>query len=133
MATSPNAAHFKLALDKIYDEVVEEEVVRVTKKLALEALKRVIQKSPVKTGQFRGNWNVSVEDRDEKTTTDRDPEGTKALLRGIATINGLGKARPIFVTNALPYAMRLENGYSKQAPLGMVAVTFAELQSIARV
>ena len=64
MATSPNAAHFKLALDKIYDEVVEEEVVRVTKKLALEALKRVIQKSPVKTGQFRGNWNVSVEDRD---------------------------------------------------------------------
>jgi hypothetical protein len=34
----------------------------------------------------------------------------------------------IFLTNALPYAIRLENGWSKtQAPQGMVKLSLAEI------
>jgi hypothetical protein len=38
----------------------------------------------------------------------------------------------IFITNSLPYAQRLEYGWSKQAPLGVVRITAVEFQSIAR-
>jgi hypothetical protein len=38
-----------------------------------------------------------------------------------------------FLTNNLPYALRLEYGWSKnQAPAGMVGLAVAEFQSIVR-
>jgi len=37
----------------------------------------------------------------------------------------------IYLTNNLPYAQRLEEGYSQQAPAGMVALTIQEFQAIA--
>lgn len=42
----------------------------------------------------------------------------------------LGSAA-IFLTNNLPYIERLERGWSKQAPTGMVALTVAEFGGIA--
>ena len=36
----------------------------------------------------------------------------------------------IYLVNNLPYAVRLEYGWSKQAPAGMVRITAAEFQSI---
>jgi hypothetical protein len=112
---------------------VEEEVILVTKKLASEALSRVVLKSPVDTGQFRANWNVSFGSQDETTTTDTDKAGAATIAKGIAKINGLKNPQVIWVSNSLDYANRLENGWSQQAPMGMVALTFAELQQIARV
>ena len=36
----------------------------------------------------------------------------------------------IYLTNNLPYAVPLEEGYSKQAPAGMVALTVQDFQSV---
>ena len=36
---------------------------------------------------------------------------------------------PIYIQNNLPYANRLENGWSNQAPAGMVALTIAEVEA----
>ena len=33
------------------------------------------------------------------------------------------------ITNSLPYAIRVENGYSTQAPAGMVKVTVVQFQN----
>jgi len=41
--------------------------------------------------------------------------------------SGAGRIRQIFIVNGLPYINRLENGWSQQAPNGMVAITLAEL------
>lgn len=45
--------------------------------------------------------------------------------------SGAGKIKRIYIANGLPYILRLENGWSKQAPAGMVAITLAELPSLA--
>jgi hypothetical protein len=37
----------------------------------------------------------------------------------------------IYLQNSLPYALRLENGWSKQAPGGVLALTVNELEAIA--
>jgi hypothetical protein len=50
------------------------------------------------------------------------------IVRGVREEGAAGKVH--FLTNNLPYALRLEYGWSKQAPHGMVGVTVKEYQQI---
>lgn len=129
MATSKNAREFKLDLDKAFNEEVSSMMLLVTQKLAMEALNRVVMKSPVDTGRFRGNWNVSF-----GTPTAGpdlvDKTGSEVITRGNAVIMGMKVPMTVWVSNHLPYAEALENGHSQQAPAGVVAVTFEELKQI---
>ena len=133
MATNSSAKQFKLDLDKAFEEDVEQVVVAVSMKIAMEALNRVVLKSPVKSGRFRGNWTVAFGQQDLTTTTEVDPSGMKTIAKGSQIILGQKGPAIIWLSNNLPYAERLENGYSKQAPAGMVAITFTELSKIVEV
>ena len=58
--------------------------------------------------------------------------GLAAIADARSALDGYGadgKFPTITVQNNLPYIDRLENGYSKQAPAGMVSVTLAGLQA----
>lgn len=132
MSTSQSAAQFRLELDEAFREVVEEQIVAVTQKIALEALRKVVLRSPVDTGRFRANWNVSFGSPDLAVTDDRDKPGERTIAEGRSKIESMRSSTVIWISNNLPYANRLENGWSKQAPAGMVALTFAELATIAR-
>ena len=110
------------------------DVETAVRKIALEAFKSVIFKSPVDTGRFKANWNVSfgspnytISGREDKTPiTDWDAT-TKGLVYGIydMPIGGV-----MYISNGLPYARRLEDGYSRtQAPQGMVRRTVAEIKA----
>jgi hypothetical protein len=133
MATSSTAAEFRLSLDEAFQTEVEEVVVLVTKKIALEALNKVVMRSPVDTGRFRANWNVSFGSPDLAITENKDKPGQETIAKGGSLIGSLDRLNQIWISNNLPYANRLENGWSKQAPAGMVALTFAELSTIARI
>lgn len=104
-------------------------VLLATKKIAFEALRRVIQKSPVDTGRFKGNWNVGLGATDGVTTEITDPSGAAALASGLGKIQNASRGTSVHVSNSLPYAQKLEEGYSKQAPTGMVALTAQELKN----
>lgn len=117
------------------DRIMARQTARVsliTRKLALEGLKRVVQKSPVDTGRFRGNWNVAVGAADTSAAKAPDKSGGQAIALGSQQIAGATGLQPIFVTNSLPYASELERGTSTQAPRGMVAVTAAEIRTALR-
>lgn len=94
----------------------------LTKKITGDMLQQVITKSPVDSGAFRGNHRVGI--------GALDPNANKAdtsnpLQKGLATIQssgGLGKL--VYISNSLPYSIRLENGYSQQAPLGVYSLSF---------
>ena len=60
-----------------------------------------------------------------------DKTGTSSINRGTQTIETFEykKDRSIIIQNNLPYANRLENGWSKQAPKGMVALTLSEMRT----
>ena len=94
----------------------------LTKKITGDMLQKVILASPVDSGAFRGNHRVGI--------GALDPNANKAdtsnpLQKGLATIqSGGGLGKLVFISNSLPYAVRLENGYSKQAPIGVYSLSF---------
>jgi hypothetical protein len=124
------AREFAIELDRDFEEKVEGRLLEVVQKIGLETLARVVMKSPVDTGRFRGNWNVSINSADYSTSADVDPFGGATIARGQTPILGLPEPEAIWVSNGLPYANRLENGWSAQAPAGMVAVTVAEIETM---
>lgn len=93
----------------------------VVRTVTLNVGASLIQQSPVLTGRFRANWMIGLGSPDETTTEDTD---ANASTGRIAQAVGTAKAGGIiYLTNSLPYANRLELGWSKQAPAGFVAAT----------
>ena len=99
----------------------------VAKKIVLELFSNVIYKSPVLTGRFRANWNCSIGSMDKSTSAATDKEGSGAIGRVRAEVTKYTlDGRSIYLANSLPYAERLENGWSDQAPQGMVRLSIIE-------
>lgn len=96
--------------------------------LGTEARDRVKRKSPVDTGHFQNNWLVSIGAPDGRTI--EFPGSFDAANVAIFDQYPEDGWPAIYVQNNLPYALRLEYGYSKQAPAGMVVLTVAELAAL---
>lgn len=91
------------------------------------AAQGVVLSTPVDTGRARANWVLGVNRINTATTSGTDKGGSATVTR-IATGMPRTTAGSIFyVTNTLPYIQRLEDGYSKQSPAGMVKTTVAAL------
>lgn len=112
----------------------EEKTVRkfdlLLRKVSLDAFSEVIDMSPVDSGRFRGNWQVAIGSVPSGTIEAVDPQGAvvKAKVAGVTA--GLKTGDVIYMVNNLPYARRLEDGYSQQAPAGMVRLTVQRWQPI---
>lgn len=85
-------------------------------------------------GRFRGNWQVAFNQPAQGEADRIDPDGRDTIAAGRAIIAAFDAAEhhTIWLVNNLPYGGPLENGHSTQAPAGMVGVTVAEFQTIAR-
>lgn len=99
------------------------DVEQVVRKATFDLFRAVVSKSPVDTGRFRANWNVSAEAPnytfgDSLDEARAGAEASKALT--------LGAGGVVFLSNGLPYANRLEFGYSQQAPAGMIRTSVVE-------
>lgn len=102
----------------------------VTREVNLEIITKIIRRSPVDTGLFRGNWQVGIGSRPRGTLPNLDRSGAETIARISGVILGAKAGQRIHFTNNLPYALALEFGHSKQAPVGMVRVTIAEFHAI---
>ncbi|UQT02537.1 hypothetical protein CHIBITOTORO_00010 [Serratia phage vB_SmaM-ChibiTotoro] len=78
-------------------------------------------------GRFRGNWQVGFNVRPIGETGLVDPSGSQALAVGRDQLQSYDPMNTavVYFTNNVPYATRLEFGWSKQRPEGMVRVTAA--------
>ena len=116
---------------KKFEDTSLDKVTTVTRAIALEVFRRVILKTPVDTGRARGNWQCTISVPAASVADVEDKGGGKAIAQAADEVMGWEPSKVvIFLTNNLPYIQRLEDGYSKQAPAGMVAVTLAELDGI---
>lgn len=95
----------------------------VVRRAALELQSGMIEKSPVDTGRFKGNFQCGVGAMNTSTSDAADKSGQGAVGRTAAVLEGWKPGQTIWLTNSLPYARRLENGWSQQAPAGMVRLT----------
>lgn len=92
---------------------------------------RVVMASPVDTGRFRANWNVSWATPNLSVSTSTSDASVQSAITELRT--GRGKVDGVvYLTNNLAYAGKLEHGYSAQAPSGMVKVAVAEWDEILR-
>ena len=126
---------------KAWERKTERKMDLAVRKIALEMFRKIILKSPVDTGRFRGNWQLAIGSVPEGTLELDDKTGTATIAKGAATVMGINAGDTIYFANNLPYARRLEeggypdgpkveNGRSSQAPNGMVALTVQEFQSV---
>ena len=125
---SSNIREFNLGLERFAGRIPEE-VEKAHRALALEGLKGVVQMTPVDEGRARGNWQVTHDDPASGTVERLDKNGAATVAAG-NTVIGTAKAYSVtWLTNNVPYINRLEDGYSRQAPQGMVRVTAQRLRN----
>lgn len=128
------AGSFSISLEKFAIKT-EKQAVVVCQKIAMEAFKRVIEKSPVDTGRFRANWGCSIGSPYVGTTESFDKSGGATIGKAVAVTAGWNGKGSILLVNNMSYGPVLEFGRangqpgSKQAPNGMVRITVAEMQN----
>ena len=93
----------------------------------------LVKGSPVDTGRFRGNWQVTANKPPMHALNQYDKDGSKTIAEGKrairAIMRGGGAVRSIHFSNMLIYANALEYGHSKQAPAGVVGIVAIRLRS----
>ena len=102
----------------------------LVRKVALEAFAEVILKSPVDTGRFRGNWQVGIGNVPGGVLVLDDVSGTATISKATAVAQNVRAGQVINLVNNLPYALKLEQGSSQQAPGGMVRLAVQRWQPI---
>lgn len=131
----------------LFTKTVLDEIEKFRKRLAIEMFKRIIMRTPVDTGRARGNWQATFGGPATRTfeLTDKGGENTVTKMANKVNASKLKTHPTIYLTNNIPYILRLENGgyngptakvtddgYSRQAPSGMVKVTLAEFPYIVK-
>lgn len=111
----------RFALDvKAFCDRAKKDPEIVMRAVAIKLFSAIIKSSPVDTGRFRMNWQTSGATPKIGTVAGFDKSGSTAISSAQTFISNTQVWQEFTLTNNLPYAQRLEYGYSKQAPTGMV-------------
>jgi hypothetical protein len=121
----------------------ERKLDEIARRVAFDLFRNVILETPVDKGGARANWQPSIGSPATGTIDATDKSGAATIAKVQAKIASMDAGDIIYLTNNLPYIVKLEeggypdgplivNGFSRKAPAGMVAVTVQKFQSIAR-
>lgn len=81
-------------------------------------------------GRFRANWQLSIGSPTAGVRDLIDKDGSATIAAHGSVIATAKAGDVIYLVNNLPYAKRIEEGWSRQAPLGLVALTVLEFQKV---
>lgn len=96
--------------------------------VAIKWFSSTVLSTPVDTGRLRGNWLVSQGSPINAELARLDKTGSAVQGEIVQAVGGMGTVN--YLVNNLPYAERIEYGWSDQAPSGMVRINFARIKSI---
>ena len=99
-----------------------------------EVHKALVMGSPVDTGRFRANWQITFNAPPMYALNQYDKSGSETIAYGkrvasVFTLRRGAAITSIYFSNMLIYANALEYGHSKQAPAGVVGVVAIRLRS----
>lgn len=103
---------------------------KVMRQVSIKLFSAIIKASPVDTGRFRMNWMASGGTPASGTTDATDKSGNSATGNATSFVLKAADWREFTLTNNLPYAQRLEYGWSQQAPQGFVRVNVSRFQQL---
>jgi len=142
-----NVTQFNAEVKAFATGLVPEQVRVLQKKVALEGLVRLVNRTPVDTGRARGGWQVGVNNRPsgqtspplgpkhKKPLTSLPPlsaSGQDTVNAGSAQIKTVPAFSVVYIVNNVEYIGELENGKSGQSPNGMLALTVNDLGEMFR-
>jgi len=122
---------------------VEGDLQTIVKKVCIDIFARIAERTPIDTGRSRANWNISFGKEPPSDEEKYEPFGDvrKSKTKGKAGKSTMASKvikqkiegfdfdltdEYIIIYNNVHYIEYLENGHSRQAPAGMVAVTLTE-------
>lgn len=103
---------------------------KVMRQVSIKLFSAIIKASPVDTGRFRMNWMASGGNPDSGVTDATDKSGNIAIGNATSFVLKAADWHEFTLTNNLPYAQRLEYGWSQQAPQGMVRTNVSRFQQL---
>ncbi|MBQ7404226.1 MAG: hypothetical protein IJW05_12410 [Lentisphaeria bacterium] len=115
---------------KKYLNMNKERIPKTMRMFTIEAYRQLTITTPVDTGRARWGWNCSFE-RPDFSVPMEAPEGQKnyyGLDAGRAEakfkINALSNDTTLYISNAVPYIVKLNEGWSRQAPARFFELCF---------
>lgn len=103
---------------------------KVMRQVSIKLFSAIIKASPVDTGRFRMNWMASGGAPTSGVTDATDKSGNTATGNATSFVLKAADWREFTLTNNLPYAQRLEYGWSQQAPAGVVRTNVSRFQQL---
>ena len=127
----------------LFAETVAKKMTNIFRDVVIEAGSSVIRISPIDTGHFKGNWQLTIDGETSGEIDRKDFSGSATIEALITKANSLTIGQVAYILNHVEYGYDLEygtyngptakvteKGFSRQAPTGMVRVTAARLQAI---
>lgn len=81
-------------------------------------------------GHFRANWQLGIGSLPTGEKLGVDPSGQQTQAAIMAAVPDDAAGRVFYLANNAPYALRIEDGWSRQAPSGLVGLTRVLFQEI---
>ncbi|MCP3980747.1 MAG: hypothetical protein GY716_15705 [bacterium] len=146
-----NIDQFRRELNRAARRLTGDELVRFHRRVTLEALVRLVERSPRDIGHFVSNWQVTI---GQPSSTELPGANPPDVTAAIVALAALGPFQATYVANPTKYGSVLDlglfvpenpgpskdprpgrqgrvlvqGGFSTQAPQGLVAITLRELR-----
>lgn len=115
-----------MEFEDIINEWVEQVQVQtddILQTITLMIGKELVYISPVDTGRFRGNWQITVGSQANHSLVRYDQQGTATVGDMARSVRTFTAGQVAYIQNMVTYGADLETGTSKQAPDGIISVT----------
>lgn len=100
------------------------------RQVAFELHEKIVERTPIDTGRAKASWRLNPMTADASVEPDLYGDGENPFFASQALVVAKTQqqkihfgVKRIIISNNLHYIEKLENGGSRQAPVGMVAVT----------
>lgn len=119
---------FKLQM-KDFENMTTEKSELLFKKVCFDLSNSIIMDTAVDKGTARGNWQPDINSIQNDILEIEDKSGNATVAKVASQTNNLKLGQYFTLTNNLPYILRLEYGWSKKSPQGMIGINVMRFQN----
>ena len=122
------AKSFELQM-KEFESMTTEKSELLFKKVCFDLSNSIIMDTSVLSGRARGNWQPDINSIQNDVLEIEDKSGNATVAKVASQTNNLKIGQYFTLTNNLPYILRLEYGWSKKSPNGMLGINVMRFQN----
>ena len=113
---------------KEFENMTAEKSELLFKKVCFDLSNSIIMDTSVLSGRARGNWQPDINSIQNDVLEVEDKSGNATVAKVASQTNNLKLGQFFTLTNNLPYILRLEYGWSKKSPNGMLGINVMRFQ-----